>query len=214
MLSRPRLMSAALAASAALALTAGGCSLLEMRPSGKLRSLDEFTYISTPYEPITITLVDTRDNQEFWSADVPIGKKLTIRFYPDKGEGSAYAPDVMRWSIYDVKTKQTRLRNQITVPPADSRRIDMALRTGPEYPQSIELTRTIPEAAPSGPVAPAIGDNAFRGPSNFEVSGGDSFDGFDSLDNDNNELIDVGVATGTPEFDTGDALGSVETDDD
>lgn len=211
MLSRPRLISAALAASAALALSAGGCSLMEMRPSGKMRSLDEFTYISTPYQPITITLIDTRDNQVFWSADVPIDKKLTIRFYKNKGEGSAYAPDVMRWSIYDKTLMATRLRNQITVPPSDSRRIDMSLRSGPEYPQEIELTRTIPEAPSNGPVAPVTGDNGFRGPSSFEVGQDSSFDAFDS--SDNNELIDVGVATGAPEFDTGDALGSVETDD-
>jgi len=192
-----------------MALTVGGCSLMEMRPSGKLRSLDEFTYVSTPYEPITITLIDTRDNQEFWSADVPVGKKLTIRFYPNKGEGSDYAPDVMRWSIYDNKIKQTRLRNQMTVPPANSRRIDMALREGPEYTEAIEMTRTIPQAPTSSPVAPAVGDNGFRGPRTFRVGENGTIDSFE-----NQELIDVGVATGSPEFDTGDALGAVETEED
>lgn len=212
MRTRPRLTSAALAASAALALSAGGCSLMEMRPSGKMRSLDEFTYVSTPYQPITITLIDTRDNQVFWSADVPIGKKLTIRFYPNKGQGSPYAPDVMRWSIYDAKVKQTRLRNQITVPPSDARRIDMALRSGPEYPEEIEMTRTIPQAPADGPVAPISGNHSFRGPSSFDLSAQDRDSAFDG--SGNNEMIDVGVATGAPEFDTGDALGSVQTDDD
>jgi hypothetical protein len=207
---RTRLMPAALAAS--VALCAGGCSLMEMRPSGKMRSLDEFTYVSTPYQPITITLIDTRDNQEFWSTDVPIGKKLTIRFYKNKGEGSAYAPDIMRWSIYDQKTHSTRLRNQITVPPADSRRIDYTLREGPEYPQEIEMARTIPESPASSPVAPVSGDHRFRGPDSFEVGSGEGADPFVTPAND--QMIDVGVATGAPEFDTGDALGSVETQDD
>ncbi len=165
-------------------VTGSGCSLFTMRPGGVMRSQDQFTYISTPYQPLTVTLLDTRDSQEFWSVDVPIGKKLTIRFYEDKGEGSDYAPDVMRWQIYDQDMASTRLRNQIPVPGSESRRIDVSLREGPEYPESIQATRSVPRESqaqtpytPGAQATPAIVPASEPG----------------------DPLIDIGVATGAPE---------------
>lgn len=178
------------------AVTGAGCSLLEMRPGGNMRSEDMFTYISDPYQPLTITLVDTRDNQEFWSVDVPIGKKLTIRFYEDKGEGSDYAPDVMRWQIYDQSMGMTKLRNQIPVPGAESRRIDVTMREGPEYPESIQATRSTPPAddgpppfTPMPQPEPDVTPAAEPG----------------------DPMIDIGVATGEPE---GDDAADNESNDD
>ena len=60
-------------------------------------------------------------------------------------------------------------------------------------------------------MAPISGDNGFRGPSSFEVGSDQGDDVFGA--SEHNEMIDVGVATGAPEFDTGDALGSVDTDE-
>ncbi|MEZ6242142.1 MAG: hypothetical protein R3B57_03785 [Phycisphaerales bacterium] len=165
-------------------VTGSGCSLFTMRPGGNMRSEDMFTYISTPYQPLTVTLIDTRDNQEFWSVDVPIGKKLTIRFYEDKGEGSDYAPDVMRWQIYDEDMAATKLRNQIPVPGSEARRIDVALREGPEYPESIQATRSTPrgnDARP--PYVPSEQPAATVAPAATQSE----------------PMIDVGVATGEPE---------------
>ncbi len=174
-------------------LTGSGCSLISMRPGGVMRSEDMFTYISTPYQPLTVTLIDTRDNQQFWSVDVPIGKKLTIRFYDDKGEGSDYAPDVMRWQIYDEDMAATRLRNQIPVPGPEARRIDVSLREGPEYPESIQATRTTPteqrQATPYVPTTPSPRGDAMTPDVRPASEPGDP-------------LIDIGVATGAPEADS------------
>jgi len=112
-----------------------GCSLFEMRPGGNMRSDDMFTYVSTPYEPVTVTLIDTRDQQVIWSTDVPIGQKLTVRFYADKAEGSLLSPDIMRWQLYDADSHSTRLKNQIPAPPPTARRLDVTYREPILYPE-------------------------------------------------------------------------------
>lgn len=193
MRSGSKLVSRALMiAGASAALAGSGCSLFEMRPGGNMRSEDQFTYVSTPYQPLTVTLIDTRDEQEFWSVDVPIGKKLTLRFYEDKGEGSDYAPDVMRWQIYEQTSYATKLRNQIPVPSALARRIDVTLREGPEYPESIQAARQAPRD-PGVNVPAYVPEGA--------PTGRDDADIVPVSQDDGTDMVDVGVATGTPTTD-------------
>lgn len=133
-----------------LVLSAGGCKgLIEYKPGGMMKSLDEFTYESTAWQPLTVTLIDTRDDTEYWSVDVPQDKKLTFRFYDGEAEDSSpLTPDMMRWEIYDDSFYLTRLRSSMPVPPADARRVDVTIRQGPEFPEGIDappLTDQLPD---------------------------------------------------------------------
>ena len=123
-----------LAASVAAVGVLGGCDLFNsQKPGGRLASLDQHTYISTEWSPKTVTLVDVRTLEEIWSADVPVGQKLVIRFYPNKSKDNIHNPDAMRWQIYPAGQTASLLDNQMPVPAPESRRIEWELRAVPEY---------------------------------------------------------------------------------
>lgn len=113
-------------------LLGGGCAYM---PGGKMVSDDHFTYTSTPYEPKTLTLVDTRTGNIMWTHDVLVGEQVSVQFYPHRAEGDPDFPDVMRWQIANAESGYVILRNQMPVPDRWSRRLDMTLRDVPEsYP--------------------------------------------------------------------------------
>jgi hypothetical protein len=101
-----------------------------------------------------VTLVDTRTGDEFWSVDVPVGKRLVIQFYEDQGVKGNATPDLMRWDLMDRTRDSGELTQRQAVPPAYARRIDTTLRATPELPAEME-----PPAAPANPPpeAPATG---------------------------------------------------------
>lgn len=123
-----------------LALIGGtlGTTLLSActnKPGGNLRSDDSFTYISTPFEPLTVTLYDHRDNEPLWTVDVPVGQKVTIRFYENKAkEGTTRRPDIMQWAIYDKEKRRVDLTSKMAVPDAESRMLKVSVRDGIDFP--------------------------------------------------------------------------------
>ena len=105
-------------------------------PGGNMYSDDSYTYISTPYEPLTVTLYDNRDNEPIWTVDVPIGSKVSLRFRKNKvKEGTTRRPDIMEWVIYDQKRRTARYENTMAVPSPESRMMRVSLRKGPEFPE-------------------------------------------------------------------------------
>lgn len=117
--------------------TLGGCikQLLNNTPGGNMRSDDSFTYISTPFEPLTVTLYDYRDNEPLWTIDVPVGQKVTVRFLENQAkQGTTRRPDIMQWAIYDKDKRRADLTNKMAVPSADARLLKVALRDDIEYP--------------------------------------------------------------------------------
>jgi len=138
---------------AALALSLAsmpGCfyvkQLTSRSPGGNMTSDDTFTYISTPYEPLTLTLYDTRDNEPLWTVDVPINSKVTVRFRENKiKEGTPRRPDIMDWVIFDQEDRWERLENSMAVPPAWARLLRVSLRSGPEYPPPPIEDKTFPD---------------------------------------------------------------------
>ena len=117
------------------AFTTGCSQITDYSPGGNMRSDDMFTYISTPYEPITVTLYDFRDNEPLWTVDVPIGHKVTVRFLENKAkEGTNRRPDIMQWAIYDQEKRRANLDSTMAVPGADSRMLKVSLRDGVEFP--------------------------------------------------------------------------------
>lgn len=118
----------------------GACSVIPgLKPGGPQRTIDEFTYISTPWEPLSVTLYDRREDTPLWTVDVPIGSKVSIRFYENREtSGSVLRPDIMRWEIFDQSIRNTRLTNAMSVPPADSRLLQVTLREEtPQFPDEL-----------------------------------------------------------------------------
>ncbi len=125
-----------------------GCfkNLVYNSPGGQMRSTDAFTYVSTPFEPLSVTLYDNRDKEPLWTVDVPVGKKVTIRFLANKSKDStARRPDIMQWEIYDGKNRRSNLNSTMAVPGADARLLKVTLRDGPEYPAEIEDLPEFPD---------------------------------------------------------------------
>lgn len=130
-------ISLALLGVALLTLMTGGCvkQLVTNSPGGSMRSTDSFTYISTPFEPLTVTLYDYRDSEPLWTVDVPVGQKVTLRFLENRAkEGTNRRPDIMQWAIYDQQKRRMDLSNTMAVPSADSRMLKVSIRDGIEYP--------------------------------------------------------------------------------
>ena len=100
-----------------------------------------FTYISTSSSPKTIRIIDTRDEEAFFTLRLPVGKQLTFRFLEGKGDDPIYTPDRMQWEIWDAPKKNGKLSNQLTVPPAAARSIRVELRPVPEWPEDDERYR-------------------------------------------------------------------------
>ncbi|MCB9845612.1 MAG: hypothetical protein H6811_06470 [Phycisphaeraceae bacterium] len=125
-------------ASLVAAVLCSGCGKLTFTPwspGGTLASIDSYTYPSGPYQPATVTLVDTRTGEVVWSTDVPVGKQLSMRFAEGKGNDDQFTPDLLRWAIQDGGTETGSLRNSQPVPGPDARRVDYTLRDAPEFPR-------------------------------------------------------------------------------
>ncbi len=121
-------------------LPMGGCFYAKQAFSktsgGNMSSDDSYTYVSTAYEPLTITLYDNRDNEPLWTVDVPIGSKVSLKFLKNKAkEGTTRRPDIMQWVIYDQQRRTARYDNTMAVPAAESRLMRVSLRNGPEFPE-------------------------------------------------------------------------------
>jgi hypothetical protein len=131
-------------------LALGGCDLpwiSPYTPGGAQASYDCFTFEATPELPWTISVTDLTTNETIWTSDVPIGRKLVVRFYEDENPANAARPAVMRWKIMDFSQTSGTLNNAVAVPPAYARRVEQYLRTEGQ-------TRPEPMAAPAQ--APAV----------------------------------------------------------
>ncbi|HVU63748.1 MAG TPA: hypothetical protein VHC70_07220 [Phycisphaerales bacterium] len=101
-------------------------------------AIDQHVFVSRPWQPWTVTLRDTRTGQEFWSMDVPVGKRLILSFSTNTGTKDKYTPDKMNWSLVDESEDfAVLLSNSLPVPPADSRRLEPTLRSAPELPENM-----------------------------------------------------------------------------
>jgi len=110
------------------------------------------TYYSTEMMQKSITMVDTRTNEVFFTMDIPPGKQLVIDFDAGEGDNPVTTPDLLRWEVMDQGTMTGRLHNSKTVPNATSRRVDVTLHHGttyanapPELPLRTDQVRDRPE---------------------------------------------------------------------
>ena len=103
-------------------------------PGGSGAAIDEYTYVSEPYAPQTITVVDTRTGESVFAMDVPVGQQLVINFDDKQIQSEEWMSGVMRWRLMPAGQRYGRLTNRIAVPPPSSRRVDVTLRATPEFP--------------------------------------------------------------------------------
>ncbi len=103
-------------------------------PGGSGAAIDEYTYVSEPYSPQTITVVDTRTGESVFAMDVPVGQQLVINFDDKRVQSEEWMSGVMRWRLMPAGQRYGRLTNRISVPPPSSRRVDVTLRAYPEFP--------------------------------------------------------------------------------
>ena len=113
------------------------------RPQGAIMSYtgEPIVYYSYETRPVSIEIVDLRNDEVVFQMDVPPGKQLVLDFRPDKGDDPVYTPDLMRYQVWDIGKTTGRLRNAMTVPSATSRRIDVEYRAGAEYKGETEPRR-------------------------------------------------------------------------
>lgn len=120
-------------------------------PGGTMHSDDRFTYVSTAWQPWTVSLVDTRTGEALWSVDVPVGQQLGLGFIRGAGP-NMYKPDLMQWGLMEAGQMIGTRDNQLPVPPYSARRIESSIRATPEMPGA-ELPGS-PWASTSGARAP------------------------------------------------------------
>jgi len=108
------------------------------KPGGRGISSDAYTYISTSFEPKTVSVIDTRTGQTIWSYDVPVGRQLNFQFAKSDNPQSAAYPDKIKWSEVDAGRLFGTLSNEQAVPGRDGRRIDLKIRPVPENPVELE----------------------------------------------------------------------------
>lgn len=110
----------------ALLLGLAGC----YTPGGPRWSADQATYMSTAWEPKTVTIYDSRTGEVVFAVDIPVGKKLTIRFAEGSGPNED-KPDELVWEVQDADKNYGTMRNRMACPSAEHRRVEMTLRDNP-----------------------------------------------------------------------------------
>jgi len=118
------------AAIAAIALAAAALTGCHME-GGPGWSADRYTYVSTEWQPKTVTITDTRTGAEIWAVDVPVGQQLVVGFSRGTGPNSEF-PDEVVWSLMPARQSSGTQDSRQPVPAAGVRRLEMKLRPGPE----------------------------------------------------------------------------------
>ena len=132
-------------------LALGGCYY----EGGPLSSQDRFTYVSRPFQPWTVDLVDVRTGETIWSVDVPVGQQLVVDFQAAKSGQTKdpWRPDTMLWDVMPEGRRFGALANKISVPASNARRLEPKLRAVPEMPS--EPYASAAEGAPTPAPEPA-----------------------------------------------------------
>jgi hypothetical protein len=114
-----------------------GCSY---SPGGAGVSNDVFTYPSSAHLPQTITVLDTRTDEQLLVVEIPVGQQLVLSFYNMNDEADGFG--TLRWGVMPAGKPYGGLTNTMRVPPASARRVDVSVRRSPEYSRPLVQTPT------------------------------------------------------------------------
>lgn len=114
-------------------------------------SADRRVYVSTPFQPKTITLIDALSDKDLWSLEIPVGFKLELDL-DREGENelrkiSRLPATRFTWRLQDLKGN-THDSGEVELPNTEIR-IEMTLRSTPEYPNERTTPGQIRSAAPA-----------------------------------------------------------------
>lgn len=128
----------------AMSLVLGGC----WTPGGTRGwSPDSYTYESFSYAPQTVTVKDVRTGETLWTYDIPVGMQLSFKFHKDaRSDIDPNFPDLMKWDVWEVGTRFGQPRNELAVPGARDRLVDVTVRKSPELPETMRVnpSATVP----------------------------------------------------------------------
>jgi hypothetical protein len=123
-----------------LSAFAGGCGSY-FADDQPLSSRDEYNYRSTPSQPQTVVLRDLRTDEVLRTWEIPVDKKLFVRFLKgDEGTVGQPYPDECEWVYYPITMWNPPLehRERFKVPTSMARRLELTLRPGPELPANMK----------------------------------------------------------------------------
>jgi hypothetical protein len=123
-----------------------GCYYAGWHEGGDHSSSDKRVYLSTEWQPKTVSLIDTRSGQTITSWEVPVGKQLCLQFFETLNDDDPLYPSIMKFEIMKAGRTGGALSNSMPVPGSTARLLKMELRPVPEYPADVA------EAAPREPV--------------------------------------------------------------
>ncbi|MFM9996584.1 MAG: hypothetical protein ACKVU4_12390 [Phycisphaerales bacterium] len=95
---------------------------------GPMVSIDQHTFESKPDYPQTVTLLDHTTGETLWSVDIPVGRKLVMRFETGKNKLDPERPDLLLWDLMEFKVEYERLDNSMPVPPEWRRMLSVSYR--------------------------------------------------------------------------------------
>lgn len=126
----PRTLFPAVLSLAFVALTS--CAHLQ-REKGSQESDDQHVYVSYPWEPKTVSLLDTTTDEIIWSYEVPVGQKLVIKF---ENHAKRHSGQSMTWGVGNPDEGKIKLVNEMPVPSYQIRKLSWTIRPIPEYASS------------------------------------------------------------------------------
>ncbi len=91
-------------------------------------SRDAFPFESTSFSPKTVQLKDTRTGEVLWTYEIPVDRKLVVRFYPGRNPTNTEMPDEMRWEEWELGRDNGSLENKMPAPDSRYRRLDVFIR--------------------------------------------------------------------------------------
>lgn len=132
---------------------------------------DQHVFVSTVHKPTSIALLDTYQNQEVWSMDIPVNHKLQLHFEgnPHSQSGAdGVSAQWVNWKLYradDLPTDTGKNRKGTLV---SSDRIDLAgkkirmqvsYRPAPELPGSVDAAPVPVQETPQSVAIEAIAES-------------------------------------------------------
>lgn len=127
---------------ALFSLSATGCAWIDDT------SDDNYHYKSSPHMPLTITLVDTRTDEEIWSRDIPVGTGLKMSFSQNGKSDDPYGHSNMKWKVTGIADTEGERYGRLIVPTRAVRRIDVDVRESVELYQPVATPARSPEPMP------------------------------------------------------------------
>ncbi len=105
-----------------------GCTFW-LQPGSQGYENSKQVWSSKQHLPTTLRLVDTISGDALWECEIPAGKWLVTRFFPDGARADdPEFPDLLKFKVVKAGTNGTLLKNSVDVPSSEHRRWELVVR--------------------------------------------------------------------------------------